>query len=386
MTAAWLEARFFATAPLCERAKPVTIVGMHAFEFLEQKSTEPAAGLWVAYGDDRFLKQRVIRCWVERIYGAEADVGPRRLEGPQATWGDVATDVTAVSLFGPAISAVVIEDADKFVSENRDQLTRWCDSHSQRSYLLLDVASWPGNTKLAQATNQQGRSIHCGMPQKKPAKGRASDDTAAAARWLQAHARANYELDLSADLTQQLMRHGEPDFGLWDQHLCKLSLFVDDEHPPTAQMIDEVIGGWRNRTAFEMIDAALAGNATDALLQLDRLLQAGEAPLALFAAMSYTLRQYNAAVQVIEGMEARGGKANLRQAIQQVGVMQFKQAAMEKCLRRLGRQRAAQLYRRLLEIDLALKGSHSTPARGRWLFEQLIFWLASPPPQPRVKT
>jgi hypothetical protein len=42
----------------------------------------------------------------------------------------------------------------------------------------------------------------------------------------------------------------------------------------------------------------------------------------------------------------------------------------------LGRQRAGQLYRWLLELDLALKGSHSQEDRARWALEELVLRMA----------
>jgi hypothetical protein len=49
-------------------------------------------------------------------------------------------------------------------------------------------------------------------------------------------------------------------------------------------------------------------------------------------------------------------------------------------LRRLGRDRGRQLYRWLLDADLALKGSSSSPVRSRLELEELIVRLSAPPP------
>ena len=42
----------------------------------------------------------------------------------------------------------------------------------------------------------------------------------------------------------------------------------------------------------------------------------------------------------------------------------------------IGRERAAAMYRALLEIDLSIKGSHSQPDRARWALEQLLLKLS----------
>ena len=62
--------------------------------------------------------------------------------------------------------------------------------------------------------------------------------------------------------------------------------------------MQELVGGWRAKTAWEMIDAALAGNARAALAQLDRLLLAGEHPIGILAQIGSTLRRFAAAVRL----------------------------------------------------------------------------------------
>ena len=60
-------------------------------------------------------------------------------------------------------------------------------------------------------------------------------------------------------------------------------------------MVDEAVGGWRAATAWDMLDAALDGNAPAALVQLDRLLLGGEVPIALLAQIGSSLRRLAAA-------------------------------------------------------------------------------------------
>jgi DNA polymerase III delta subunit len=129
-----------------------------------------------------------------------------------------------------------------------------------------------------------------------------------------------------------------------------------------------------------MLDAALAGNTQAALVQLDRLLLSGEAPVALLAQISSSLRLLAAAARIVAQAETARRAISLRQALQQAGVKPFLLGKIELQLRKLGRTRAAQLYRWLLEADLALKGSSSSPARSRLVLETLIVRLSAPTP------
>ncbi len=123
-----------------------------------------------------------------------------------------------------------------------------------------------------------------------------------------------------------------------------------------------------------MIDAAAAGDAREALVQLDRLILAGESPVALMGQIAWRFRQLASAAQIAVQAQRAGRRVNLRHALEQVGVKNW-QGAMEKAeanLRQLGARRAARLDRWLLEADLALKGSSSSGDRARLVLEKLF--------------
>jgi DNA polymerase-3 subunit delta len=122
-------------------------------------------------------------------------------------------------------------------------------------------------------------------------------------------------------------------------------------------------------------------------VQLDRLLQSGEHPLALVGSIAWSLRRYAAATRIFQQAERRGEKMPLREALTQAGVRDWPFGAVAKAeerLKQLGRHRAGRMYRWLLELDLSLKGSHSPDTRARWALEQLILRMAKPQPRPVV--
>ena len=130
-------------------------------------------------------------------------------------------------------------------------------------------------------------------------------------------------------------------------------------------MVHDIVGGWRAKTIWELTDAALDGNASAALEQLDRMSQAGEHPLAMFGAMAAVLRRFATAARIYQRAEKQGRPVTLRNSLVEAGVPQWP-AALEKAerqIKQLGRHRAIALYRWLLETDLALKGTHSAPHR-----------------------
>ena len=126
----------------------------------------------------------------------------------------------------------------------------------------------------------------------------------------------------------------------------------------------------------------MAGETAEALAHIDRLLHSGEHPLAIVGSLSWSLRRYASATRIYQQAERGGKKIPLRDALTRAGFRDWplgELAKAEKRLIALGRHRAGKIYRWLLELDLALKGSHSSEERGRWALEQLLLRMAKQP-------
>jgi DNA polymerase-3 subunit delta len=293
----------------------------------------------------------------------------------------VADELATASLFGGGRPRLVIlERADAFVSANRQRLEDYAARPQPTGVLVLDVDDWAANTRLYKALDQSGLQIDCRPPQK---KGKSKEiDEAAIVKWCVAWAKAQHGLALSSDAAQHLLDLTGPVFGLLDQNLAKLALLVPPGKKATPEYVAEIVGGWRSKSIWDLVDAATGGETADALAQLDRLLHAGEHPLALVGSLAWSLRRYAAATRIFQRAERAGQKIPLREALTQAGFRDWpigSLAGAEKRLLQLGRHRAGQLYRWLLELDLALKGSHSQDDRARWALEQFILRMAKGP-------
>ncbi len=166
---------------------------------------------------------------------------------------------------------------------------------------------------------------------------------------------------------------------LIDQELAKLALFADDAGQVSDETVVTVVGGWRTQTTWELLDRVCDGDAAAGLAQLDRLLQSGEHPQALFGAVSWTLRRFAAAAHAIAVAEKQGRRIKIPDALVAVGFSKFPPQRLQQAeqqLRQIGRSRAMSLYHWLLDADLKLKGSHSAPERARFVLEKLILRLS----------
>jgi DNA polymerase-3 subunit delta len=306
--------------------------------------------------------------------------------GKTVQWRDVMDEVATLSLFGGGKRLVLVDEGDDFVRTHRSRLEDYVEQPKPGGVLVLNVSTWQSNTRLYKSLDERGLQIECRAPERAVGKNKVLDEDRLA-KWLTGWCKQQHHARLVPAASRLLLELVGPEFGLLDQSLAKLVLFTTADGEITPEMVRDIVGGWRTKTIWELLDAACSGQTTEALRELDRLLQAGEEPLALFGPISWSLRRFAAATRFVEQAERAGRKANLPQALQQAGFRAWPKEAMTKAeqqLKQLGRQRAGQLYRWLLEADLALKSSHSTGHRARLVLEQLIVRMAKPLAPPRA--
>jgi DNA polymerase III subunit delta len=324
--------------------------------------TGPVPPVCALFGDEPFLKRLAIQELRRRIGEGndEAEFSVRELSGETALPRDLFDALSTHSLFGGGRTLVVVEGADKFVSEFRDKLEDYVAKPSSAGVLALEVSTWPSNTRLYKAVAAGGLNLSCTAP-----------TGAGLAKWLVAWAKSHHRAKLQSDAAETLVDYVGPELGLLDQELAKLASASGGE-PITCELVERYVGSWRTKTAWEMIDAVADGNAATAIKQLDRLLSAGEHPIALLAQMSSTLRRFAAATQLLEEAEREKRRIVPRQLLEQAGFKSFVLDKAERQWKQLGRKRTERLYQVLLETDLALKGRASQAARARLVLEQLI--------------
>lgn len=345
---------------------------VHALDYLAEKPHPATPPFCALFGDEPFLKGLVVGELRQAVLGeGEADFALTRFDGRNADWRTVSDELLTVGLFGGGQRLVMVDDADDFVSEHRGQLEDYLARPSRTGTLVLIVQTWPSNTRLAKQVAASGLAIECKSPPE-----------ARLIKWLGTLARERHGAKLEREAAESLVEIVGPELGLIDQELAKLAAAAGGE-PIAAGLVQQLVGGWRAKTAWDMLDAAVEGRTREALVELDRLLLSGENPIAILGQIAATLRRFAAATRMIEQTEASGGRPNLRQVLEQAGVKSFVIAKNEAQLRRLGRQRSGQIYRWLLEADLALKGVSSAPARARTLLEQLVVRLGAPEPAQR---
>jgi DNA polymerase-3 subunit delta len=340
---------------------------LDALAFLK-KPPKSVGPLVAVFGVEAYLKREVLR-EIRRVLSAAAagadEMDTRSIEGPDADLRDVIDELCTVSLFGDCPRLVIVEDAETFVTEHRAALEKYLERPAKRGVLVLDVKTWRSDTRLARSTDAAGGlAIRCDPPK-----------LAQIRDWLTRRAK-ELAVEFQRDALSLLLDLAPLELGILEQELAKLATAAGKGGKITPALVQENVGGGRVRETWDMIEAAARGDAPQALVQLDRLIAAGEEPQGILPQMAGVLRRFVIAGRLIEAAERAGRRPNFRAALQEAGVKHFKLDEAEGQLRQMGRQRVAALLGQLLDTDLALKGSHSQRDAARRVVERLIVQLS----------
>src|SRR5690349_4475144 len=127
---------------------------MDSMTFLERAGKSKLQPLYVLHGDEPFLKLQVLNALRPLVLGPDDDgLALSRFSGDKAVWAAVLDELDTLPFLSPR-RLVVIDNADPFVSRERARLEKFVTTIEERAktstgVLVLDVGTWPANTKLA---------------------------------------------------------------------------------------------------------------------------------------------------------------------------------------------------------------------------------------------
>jgi DNA polymerase-3 subunit delta len=292
---------------------------IHAFDYLNSPTKLPESGVCVLFGGQRFLTTAVLQRMMSGDGAGELQVA--RLNPDTMRWSDLMDELGTKSLFGgDGPKLVILDDADDYVSKNRDKLETLFEKKNLGGLLVLIVEAWLATTRLYKTVDQHGMHVHCDLPVIQRGKSKNPDD-ARIAKWFIERAKKIFGFKLESDGANLLRELCNNDLGRMDQELAKLALFLQPGESASQDRVRTVVGGWRNETMWTAIDAAVDGDATTSLKMLDKLFRNEEHPLALFGQISWSLRRYVLANRALAAADKsdvafRGGKYSNRLAFE----------------------------------------------------------------------
>jgi len=308
------------------------------------------------------------RAWAWREFAGDEPPDPR----------DVFDEAATVPLFAGATRAAIVRNADGFVTQSRAALETLAGSpRGGRGLVILEVRSFPANTRLAKAAAAHGLVIDLAIPERTDLAG-----------WVRRWADTRHGLRIAAATAELLLERLAADLGQIDQALARIAASLgpgEQGRTIEPEAIEDLAGSPRERTAWGMIDAAAAGDTRVALGHLTDLLEAGENPIAISAQAGAVLRRLSNAARLLALPPEGGRPAGVEAALKAAGIASWPKAIGQArtALGQLGARRARQLPLWLLDIDRSLKGDASRGLRARLALERLFCKMTRPPADAR---
>ncbi len=158
---------------------------------------------------------------------------------------------------------VIINEADKFITANREKLEAYLEKPSKTGILLMQVKTFPATTKLAKKAAQIGWVQKYEELTAKELPGFITD-----------YAKNEYGLKFKADAVSLLIGLTGDSAGQLINEVDKIAAYLSSGNSKeiTEKEIEMLVGNNRQYDAFSVIDAMANGNVGLALNLLDQML------------------------------------------------------------------------------------------------------------------
>ena len=188
---------------------------------------------------------------------------------------------------------VLVKDADKFISQNREPLENYFDNPCSSGRLIFTVRTWDARTKLARKLPKAGKLINITQPNRWKLSQR-----------LMKYADDAHSKKLGRNAAELLIELAGEELPRLYSELDKLALFADTEKVITTKHIESLIGHNRLFNVFEVIDAVVAGNTPIAVERLRSMFaQDKSSEFSVVGAFAYHFRRmFNAKVLLDKGL------------------------------------------------------------------------------------
>ncbi|MEZ0264181.1 MAG: DNA polymerase III subunit delta [Phycisphaerae bacterium] len=262
---------------LTSRARSGKLRGMAA--------SSGAKPVYAVVGSDAFLQTQRLK---EVLAKLPKDAARIDVDGERAELAGVLDELRSFAMFGGG-KAVVVADADEFVTRYRSQLEDYCEAPADSGTLVLRMASLPKNQRIYKIIVKSGEVLEA-----EPPKDLIS--------WAIKRAKEAHGLALTpaaAGLFKELI--GD-DLGRIDNELAKLALQCESGKADVKD-VQSSVAFQREQEMWHMTDEISAGHTTQALRRWRQLTQMDTS--AEFRAVTWLGMWLEKAVRAVE-MKRRG--------------------------------------------------------------------------------
>ena len=309
--------------------------------------------IYVLYGTDAYLRDAHRQ---EILTATLGDADPQTCVAvyeADAELAQVLDDLRTLPFLAPR-RAVVLRDADAFVSAHRDALEKYCQAPVETATLILQVSSWPKNTRLYKIIAGVGEAIECSLPEKSNLRSFLND------------AAKKRGKKIAPDAAELLTEWIGRDLAALDSELEKLSLYTSQRDTITLADVSALVTSTTGPAAFALADALTAGEPRAALAALGGMLTTRGDEFKTFGMIAWHLRRVMRASQMI----AAGKSTDA--AMKAARVFYNKPKFVQLLKRRPGAKLIGD-FRKLLATDRAMKTGTPAPAA----LQDLVIGLCS---------
>jgi DNA polymerase-3 subunit delta len=321
------------------------------------KKSDTVQNIYVIAGKEASLVNSECDTLLDKLLAPnERATGLLNLDADRTTAAEVMDELrTLPFLTGRRI--VVLKNADKFISANRELLETYFDNPSPTGILIMTVTGFNPRTNLAKKLEKVGQFISVSQPSAAQLPARLRQYA------LEAHAKT-----LQGQASELLIELVGEDLVRLYGEIDKLALFAADKKGITAEDVNSLVGHNRLFNAFDVIDSVIERDTAGAVDKLRRLFsQDRTAQYTFIGALAYHLRRmFTAKVMLQKGQTEWEVTRSLR--------IWHRADEFFAQLRKTSLVEIGSFVQRLAQADYEIKTGRATPKTAA---EQLIMALAT---------
>ena len=234
---------------------------------------------------------------------------------------------------------VLLKWADKLSAREGEALISYFSAPSDSTTLIVSAAKLDGRLKWVQALKKQAVVVDCAPLYDNQRMG-----------WIRQEA-ARFGIRLDAEAAEVLKELAGEGLSVVRRELEKLALYVSKKEAITAHDVVAVQGAEPGASVFDLSGAIIHGRVSQALLILEKTLEAGEAPLRILGAL---LWQYRRLWKAKDGLSRWVSEAAVAKSL---GLHPRQQGAFLTVVKRAPLAHFPEAFQAFSATDRALKGA-----------------------------
>lgn len=239
---------------------------------------------------------------------------------------------------------VLIQNAERFLSDNRLLLEEYLNNPSPTGVLILTVQKADSRTRLTKLASKLGGLIEVDSPRPWEMPRFACD-----------YCRHHFGKTLTVPAAQLLVELAGDEPGRICSEVEKLSAFAGEQPTITPEHVQQLVGPNRSFGAFDVIESLMKKDTAEAIRRLRVMFESDKsAEYTVVGAFAYHFRRLFAAKSLLEKGVSEAAAAR------QAGVWEKTQGRFFEQLKRFPLRRLAEILAQLGQIDYSMKTGRTT--------------------------